>query len=69
MEKCKHCKGKYIKKHPSQKFCKIKCKDRFHNKHNPRGYGLRDREAEKKSDHEAGLDAMESGWGGHKNAW
>ena len=34
--KCEHCN----KEHNRERFCSNKCKDRWHNKHNPRGYGL-----------------------------
>ena len=37
MRTCKQC-GKSIEhKHPNAKFCGQKCKDRFHNIHNPCG--------------------------------
>jgi hypothetical protein len=75
--KCAHC----GKPHNRRKFCSNRCKDRFHNKHNPRGYGLdvliqtqvSDEDAALSdpnyADHCAGLDAMESGWDGHKEAF
>lgn len=34
---CPHC-GSKIKGHPNKKFCGPKCKDRWHNEHNPRGF-------------------------------
>jgi len=46
MRNCKQC-GRLIKhKHPNAKFCNLRCKDRFHNTHNPRGYGLKERDIE-----------------------
>ena len=36
---CPNC-YKNVKGHPNKKFCCQKCKDRYHNKHNPRGWGL-----------------------------
>lgn len=35
-KKCQQC----GKKHNRKKFCSNRCKDRWHNTHNPRGYGL-----------------------------
>jgi hypothetical protein len=38
--KCPCC-GNRIAGHPNKKFCGQKCKDRYHNTVNPRGYGAR----------------------------
>ena len=38
--KCPQCGGK-VKGHPNKKFCGSRCKDKFHNRTNPRGMGLR----------------------------
>ncbi|MBL4940357.1 MAG: hypothetical protein JKY81_01690 [Colwellia sp.] len=38
--KCPNCE-RSISGHPNKKFCGSRCKDKFHNKHNPRGLGLR----------------------------
>lgn len=58
---CPHC-GSTVKGHPNKKFCGAKCKDRYHNTVNPRGYG-----AQSNNDwHEEAMDAMEEGWDGHK---
>jgi len=35
-KKCEYCGAK----HQRKRFCSNTCKDRFHNKNNPRGYGL-----------------------------
>lgn len=35
--KCARCGRKVEAKHPSKRFCGSKCKDRYHNLHNPRG--------------------------------
>ena len=35
-KKCQQC----GKNHDRKKFCSNRCKDRWHNTHNPRGYGL-----------------------------
>lgn len=35
---CDFCENETKRKHPSQRFCKTKCKDRYHNRQNPRGY-------------------------------
>ena len=58
---CPYCQ-RTVKGHPNKKFCGQKCKDRYHNTVNPRGYGAR-----RDDDwHEAGMNAMEEGWDGHK---
>ena len=41
MKTCKQCEKDITRKHPNAKFCGLKCKDRYHNTHNPRGYGVR----------------------------
>lgn len=33
--------GKPIKGHPNKRFCNARCKDQYHNRTNPRGYGAR----------------------------
>ena len=38
---CKNCGCSIRHKHSNAKFCGLKCKDRFHNRLNPRGYGAR----------------------------
>lgn len=38
-KKCPNC-DKKVTGHPNKKFCNSKCKDRYHNRTNPRGYGL-----------------------------
>jgi len=60
--------------HSRKKFCSGCCKDRYHNKNNPRGYGLArhqpfDAERENELAHEAGMDAAEAGWDGHKGVF
>lgn len=40
MTNCAWCKKRFEKKHPSQRFCCLHHKDKYHNLHNPRGYGL-----------------------------
>lgn len=60
MKNCPNC-GRTVKGHPNKKFCGQKCKDRFHNFTNPRGY------YKPKDDwHEEAMSAMEEGWDGHK---
>lgn len=43
MKKCLNCGRDISNKHPNAKFCSNKgrgnCKDKFHNRANPRGYG------------------------------
>lgn len=36
--KCPNC-GAKITGHPNKKFCNSRCKDAYHNRTNPRGYG------------------------------
>lgn len=61
-KKCPHC-SRNIVGHPNKKFCGQKCKDRYHNTVNPRGYGLR---SQNDDWHTEAMDAMEEGWDGHK---
>ena len=68
--KCDHC-GKV---HQRKRFCSNKCKDRFHNKFNPRGIAAPRNDqgvvmTMKEQMHAAGMDAVEDGWDGHKNAF
>jgi hypothetical protein len=56
---CPHC-GNAFSGHPNKKFCKTKCKDRYHNKHNPRGYGLIHGTKEKEFDADYELHPFES---------
>lgn len=44
-KRCPHC-GSPINGHKNKKFCGSKCKDRYHNKHNPRGYFARDEKSD-----------------------
>ena len=37
MKKCPNCNKKVIG-HKNKKFCNSKCKDKFHNRNNPRGF-------------------------------
>lgn len=37
--KCKNCKRDISHKHPNAKSCSQRCKDRYWNRVNPRGYG------------------------------
>lgn len=39
--KCQNCSNSIDHKHINAKFCGSKCKDKYHNKHNPRGYGIK----------------------------
>lgn len=68
--KCQQC----GKEHSRKRFCSNRCKDLWHNTHNPRGYGvMRDHNGERMTSadeaHYAGMDAIEDGWDGHKNAF
>lgn len=64
--KCDYCGTPHTRK----RFCSNKCKDANHNQFNPRGFGARiDTRLEADEAHEAGMDAIEDGWDGHKNAY
>ena len=70
MATCENCGSTHNRK----RFCSNKCKDRWHNKHNLRGmYAPRDSNGEamtmEDEMHTAGMDAVEDGWDGHKNAF
>lgn len=63
MKRCPNC-GNRVIGHPNKKFCGSRCKDRFHNVHNPRGYfaHLADRDI-----HDQAQADAELGWDGHKS--
>ncbi len=65
MATCEQC----SKEHQRKRFCSNKCKDRWHNTNNPRGMGAMPRQYHDEQDHEAGMDAIEDGWDGHKSAY
>lgn len=62
-KKCPNC-GRSVKGHPNKKFCNSSCKDRYHNRTNPRGYYAPKDEYDE--GHYEGMNAMEEGWDGHK---
>lgn len=78
VRRCKGCSTPINHKHVNAKFCCQRCKDRYHNTTNPRGYyqptvngvaapkgyaGITDQE------HEAIMNDMEQGWDAHKDAF
>lgn len=66
-KKCDQC-GKL---HNRRRFCCNKCKDLFHNLHNPRGMyaHLKGHKIVKTSeDYNDGYEGMEMGWDGHKES-
>ena len=70
--KCDNC----GQEHKRKRFCSNKCKDRWHNSNNPtrQRYITEDREDREDRDeyfdmHCVGLDAIEDGWDGHKDAF
>ncbi len=69
MAKCDNC----GKEHTRRRFCSNRCKDRFHNRHNPRGLALipaEQRQAQTEEEmYHAGMDGLEVGWDGHKNVF
>ena len=44
VRKCKGCSADISHKHINAKFHSSSCKDAFHNRHNPRGYGNKENE-------------------------
>lgn len=42
MKTCPNC-GRKVVGHKNKKFCGQRCKDHYHNRNNPRGYGSYDR--------------------------
>ena len=58
-KKCDNC----GKPHGRKRFCSNKCKDRYHNKHNPRGYGAK---GGSDSEDEFIDEIWPEGWDGHK---
>lgn len=63
--RCEHC----GKEHNRKRFCSNKCKDRWHNKHNPRGIAACGREVngteseiEDMAGHDYGAGWDEDGW-------
>ena len=65
MAKCDQCR----KEHTRKRFCSNRCKDRYHNRHNPRGMA---RTVSNNTDiDDSGYDpygGFEEGWDGHKDA-
>lgn len=70
---CDNCGCAYKKKHPSQRFHNRKCKDKFHNEHNPRGkfahlnpnHPSYDEEAAEQRQNDE--DDSHQGWDDHKD--
>lgn len=66
------CCGNGFSGHPNKKFCGQRCKDRWHNATNPRGYQKGIYEpyvpmTDEEADHAFAMEANEAGWDGHKN--
>lgn len=59
---CPTC-GNRITGHPNKRFCGKRCKDRYHNEHNPRGYGA---VRERCLDDLVGDLSDDPGWDAHK---
>ena len=62
---CENCN----KKKARIRFCSNKCKDRFHNKQNPRGYFRHLSSHSRDSEHIIAMDSREDGWDGHKDTF
>lgn len=61
--RCKNCDRSIAKKHANAKFCGNRCKDDYHNRTNPRGYGAQ---------LSGGVDpyvAEDPGWDAHKGTF
>lgn len=61
MPNCDNC----GRPHKRKRFCSNKCKDRYHNKHNPRGQALQrneDGDVVEHDEHEAAMDGATTGW-------
>ena len=55
------------KKHDRIRFCSNTCKDKFHNRNNPRGYGIAAKADIEENEHHAEMDGAEdAGWDSHK---
>lgn len=67
MKTCKDCGSRHNRK----SFCSNKCKDRWHNRDNPRGIFATEfaKQSMDEEANEAGMDAIEDGWDGHKSAY
>jgi len=63
---CKGCRTSIRHKHPNAKFCGRRCKDRYWNRVNPRGYGVRSVEAQYVKDNVASFNPS---WDGHKDTF
>ena len=61
MKTCDNC----GKTHNRKRFCSNTCKDRFHNRNNPRGYGLMS--LNKNEGDEDPRDEWQEGWDDHKD--
>ena len=60
MRKCKLCQKSIEHKHANAKFCNQKCKDKYHNITNPRGYFAQSADDDDNIGH-----IFESGYFGH----
>ncbi len=65
MKLCENCRSKKAR----VRFCSNKCKDRFHNKQNPRGYFRHLSSHSRGSEHIIAMDSREDGWDGHKDTF
>ena len=63
--RCRQCARPFKKnpRAPKHLFCSLRCKDRFHNEHNPRGKFAH---LAGRNLHEYASRAAEEGWDGHK---
>ena len=59
----KNCHKDISHKHPNAKFCKDRCRFRYHNRTNPRGFGVVSEQDQ------MAIDSFDPGWDGHKDSF
>lgn len=57
---CPNC-NKIVKGHPNKVYCNSRCKDKYHNTHNPRGYFAHLAHSNREVDHDD-----DPSWDAHK---
>lgn len=62
---CEYCGSKKAR----IRFCSNKCKDKYHNTRNPRGFFRHLAGSNSENEHDVAMSATEDGWDGHKNSF
>ena len=62
---CEYCGNKKAR----IRFCSNKCKDKYHNTRNPRGFFRHLAGSNSENEHDVAMSATEDGWDGHKNSF